>query len=67
MYSHPLEDGVVLLQLKALGRVLTILRRDVTRRAGHTTCLVFGALKNHLNSVSFCFLCHNVILLSINR
>ena len=60
MYSHPLEDGVVLLQLKALRGVLAVLGGDVTAGTGHTTIFVFGALEDNLHAISFYFLCHGL-------
>ncbi len=58
--SHALEDGVVLLQLKALRGVLAVLGGDVTAGTGHTTIFVFGALEDNLYAISFYFLCHGL-------
>lgn len=61
--GHLLEDRIVLLQLKTTRSVLTVLGSDVTACTGQATILHFGALKNHLDSVAFCFLCHCLIVL----
>ena len=56
--SHALENGVVLLQLKAFGCILAVLCGNVTAGTGHTTVFVFGALEDNLYTISFNFLCH---------
>ena len=48
MYSHSLEDGIVLLEFEALGRILAVLGGDVARSAGHSAGLVFGAFEYYL-------------------
>ena len=63
MERHTLEDGIVLSQLKTLGRILSVLGRDVAGRPWHTTLLVLGALEDDLYSISFSFLCHDLLLL----
>ncbi len=60
MNSHALEDRIVLLQLKTLGRVLSVLGSDVAGGPGHTTILVLGTFEDDLYSVSFSFLCHDL-------
>ena len=59
--GYSLENGVVFLQLQAVGGILSVLGGNVTRSAGHTACLVLGAFKNHLYSITFSFLCHNTL------
>ena len=56
MNRHLLEDRIEFLQLKAFGRVLLILGRDIPRHAGLTAGLVLGTFQDDLNSVSF--FCH---------
>ena len=68
MYSHSLEDGIVLLEFEALGRILAVLGGDVAGSAGHTACLMFGALEYHLHSIAFSFLCHSCIyMIALSR
>ena len=55
---HALENRIVLLQLEALGSVLSVLRGDVTRGAGEAALLHFSAFENHLDSIAFLLLCH---------
>ena len=50
---HLAKDRVVLLQLDALRRVLTVLGRHVTGRAGHARFFVLGALEDDLYAVAF--------------
>ena len=57
--SHLLQDGVVLLELEALGSILPVLSGDVARCAWQTALLHLCAFQNHLDSVAFNFLCHN--------
>lgn len=61
MYGNSLEDRVVLLQLQAVGSILSIFCSNITRRAGHTARLVLGAFKDHLDSITFSFLCHSAL------
>lgn len=56
MNRHLLEDGVELFHFQTIGRILLVLRGDVTRSAGLTAGLVFGALEDDLNAIAF--LCH---------
>ena len=58
MEGHLLQNRIVLLELETARSVLTILGGDVTRHAGHTAVLVFSALQNNLDAITFCFLCH---------
>ena len=53
---HLFKDGVVLLHFQTIGRILLVLRRDVTGSAGLTAGLVLGALEDDLNAIAF--LCH---------
>ena len=53
---HALEDGIVLLQLKTFGSILTVLGSDVTRSAGHAAGLVLGAFEDDLDAITFSFL-----------
>jgi hypothetical protein len=62
VYGHTFQNRIVFLQFQSFRRVLSIFRRDVTGSSRHTAVLVLGAFKNHLHSVSFRFLSHNVIL-----
>jgi hypothetical protein len=63
MKSHLLKDGVILHQLHALRRILTILGRNITAGAGKTTILHLGALQNYLDAITFCFLaCHGLLV-----
>lgn len=61
MNGHTLEDGVVFLQLQALGGVFTVLSGDITRSAGHAAGFVFGAFENHLHAITFAFFAIAVI------
>ena len=51
--SHLLQDGVILHQLHALRRVLTVLHRNIAAGAGQTTVLHLGALQDHLDAITF--------------
>jgi len=66
---HALENRIVLLQLEALGGVLSVLRGDVAGGAGEAALLHFSAFENHLYSVAFSFLCHVAfsVLMGLNR
>ena len=63
MDRHTLEDGVVLSQLKTLGRILSVLGRDVAGRPWHTTLLVLSALEDDLYSVPLAFFAMIFLLL----
>ena len=59
MKGHLLQDGVILHQLHALRRILTILGRNVTAGAREPTVLHLCALEYYLYAVALCFLaCH---------
>lgn len=60
MDSDALEDGVVFLEFKSLGRVLAVLGGDVAGGAGHSAGFMFGALEDYLHTIAFSFLCHFV-------
>lgn len=64
MNGHTLEEGVVLLPLQTLGRVLLVLGGDVARHARHPALFLFDALEDHLHPVTF--FCHDVSGLLIN-
>ena len=51
--GHLPENGVVFLQLHALGRVLPVLGGDVAGSAGLTRGLMLGAFQDHLYAVPF--------------
>jgi len=50
---HLAQNRVVFLQLDAVGSVLAVLRRYVTRSSGHARFLVLGALEDDLYAVAF--------------
>ena len=59
MKGHLPKNRVILHQLHALRRVLTILGRNITAGARKTAVLHLGAFQNNLNAIAFCFLaCH---------
>lgn len=51
--GHLPEDGVVFLQLHALGRILPVLGGDVAGSAWLTRGLMLGAFQDHLYTVPF--------------
>lgn len=51
-----LQNGVILLELDTIGRILLVLGRDVPGRTGNTAFFVLSALQDYLNSVAF--FCH---------
>ncbi len=55
-------DPAVFLYFQTVGRILFILLRRVSRNAGKTAVLAFGALKRHHDAVAFSF-CHFLNLL----
>ena len=61
MNSHSLQNGVILLELEALGSILSVLSGDVARCAWQTALLHLCAFQNHLDSVTFNFLCHSFL------
>lgn len=60
VYRYLPKNGVVLLELYAVGRVLTILLGYVTAGSWLTSSLVLGALKDDKVAVTFRFLSHNI-------
>ena len=56
--GNSFKNRVVLLELKTLGGVFAVFGGDVTRGAGHTAGLMFGAFEDNLYSIAFSFLCH---------
>ena len=61
MNRHLAQDGVVLFQLQALGRVLAVFLSDVAGSTRSAGCLVLCALENYLDTVAFAFLGHGLI------
>jgi hypothetical protein len=53
MERYTLQIRIVLLALDTSGRVLTVLSRNVPRCAGNVGFLLFCALQNYLNSITF--------------
>ncbi len=53
VYSHTLQDRVVLLLFQPVRRVFAIFCGDIAASAGKTGLLVLCALHDHLNSVAF--------------
>ena len=64
MHGHALEDGVVLLQLKALVGVLFVLGGDIAGSAGEAAFLHLGAFEDDLYSIAFALLGHNLCIVS---
>ena len=58
MYCYSLKIWIVFLQFQTFSGVFAVLSGDVTRHSWNSACLLFGAFKNNLNSIAFCFLCH---------
>lgn len=61
MNSHLSQNGIKLFQFKSLRSILPVFCGNITGCARHTTLFMFGTFKNDLNSISFYFLCHNIL------
>jgi len=53
MHCHLLKNRIVLLQFKTLSRIFLILRRNVTRGAGHACSLMLCTFQDDLDPVAF--------------
>lgn len=53
MERYTLQIWIVLLTLDTSGRVLTVLSRNIPRCAWNVRILLFCALQNYLNSITF--------------
>ena len=67
MYCYSFQNRLVLLKFQSFSSIFSVLRCNITRSTRHTTFLVFCTFKDNLYSITFCFLCHNYILLSIKQ
>ena len=62
MHCHPLEDGVIFLDLQTVRRVFFILGGNIPGSSGHTRLLMLCAFQYYLYSVAF--FCHGAITLA---
>ena len=53
MYGVFLENRIELLDLHPIWSVLAVLRRNITRSAGHACAFVLSAFQNDLDTVAF--------------
>ncbi len=65
MDGHALKNGVEFLKLESFGCVLAVFCGHVAGGAGHSACLMLGALENHLHAGVFAFLCHFEVRLEV--
>lgn len=67
MKGDLLQVWIVFHPLETIGSVLTILGRDVARHARDAACLLLSTLKNNLDAIAFCFLCHCLLILVVQE
>lgn len=67
MKGDLLQVWVVLHPLETIRSVLTVLGGDVARHARNAARLLLSTLKNNLDAIALCFLCHCLSILIVQE